>query len=109
MSKEEILRTFETALTDPGSLKSGEYLEEHILVSAKKLILTDRANLVNVLREWLSMKDEPRTMLAVKVAKELDLKELVSDLKALRQDIETGKVFLPFYVRRIDEALDVLQ
>lgn len=109
MSKEHILRVFETDLADPGSLKSGEYLQAHILSHARSAVAQDRASLVQVLRDWLLMTNEPRTMIAVNVAKELRLGELGPFLENLRDRIEAGEAFLPFYRRWVDEALKVLR
>jgi hypothetical protein len=109
MSKEDILRAFETHLTDPGAMKSGEYLEAHILAHARSVAARERDSLVEVLRDWLLMTNEPRTMLAVRVAKELRLGELSPYLENLKDRIEAGKAFLPFYRRRVDDALKVLR
>jgi hypothetical protein len=71
--KNNILPLLETALNDPGSFKSGEYLEEHVLTYAKKCLVTARIGLIEALCEWVSLKSESHTMLAITVAKELNL------------------------------------
>ncbi len=109
MSKESILLDFESDLEDPGSLKSGEYLEAHVLAHARSAAAKDKDSLVEVLRDWLLITNEPRTMLAVKIAKELRLSELTPYLENLRNRIETGKAFFPFYLRWVDEALQSLR
>ena len=48
-------------------------------------------------------------MLAVKIAKELRLSELTPYLENLRNRIETGKAFFPFYLQWVDEALQSLR
>lgn len=108
MSKDDILAVFETDFTDPGSYKSGEYLAEHILRHAKQFLETDRRSLVNVLSDWINMKTEPHTMLAVYVARELGISELLSDIEALKKAILNKEVFALYYIRNIDRALDVL-
>lgn len=109
MSKESILLAFESDLEDPGSLKSGEYLEAHVLAHARSAAAIEKDTLVEVLRDWLLITNEPRTMLAVKVAKELRLRELTPYLENLRNRIETGKAFLPFYLHWVDDALKSLR
>jgi len=108
MEKEDIIAAFETEFQDPGAIKSGEYLEEHIFNVARDIVTKDRLGLIVVMREWLALRKEPETMLAVSVAKEMKLAELTEDLHALRIDIEQLKLFMPWYVRRIDQALAVI-
>jgi hypothetical protein len=108
MSKNNILPILETAMNDPGSFKSGEYLEEHILTDARKFLVSDRIGLIEALCEWISMKSEPQTMLAISIAKELNLREMRQAIVELRQEISIGKVFPKFYLRDIDEALSIL-
>ena len=46
MMREDVIVIFESALSDPGSFKSGEYLETHILTKAKRIFQRDRAGLI---------------------------------------------------------------
>jgi hypothetical protein len=108
MSKDDVLTAFETDMSDPGSYKSGEYLEEHILIRASNALLTDRSGLVAALQEWLSLRDEPRTMLAVTMARKLTLQELKADIEALRKEVSEGRVFPHYYLRKIDATLEAL-
>jgi hypothetical protein len=108
MSKDDVLTELETDMSDPGSYKSGEYLEEHILASANAALLTDRVGLIAALREWLSLRDESRTMLAVTMARKLRLQELKADIEALRKEVSEGRVFPRFYLREIDASLEAL-
>jgi|SRR5687768_5758571 hypothetical protein len=109
MSKDDVLAVFETALTDPGSYKSGEYLQEHVLIYAKKFLISDRVGLIGALCEWISLKSEPLTMLSVRIAKELNLYEMNQVIEDLRQEVSSGKVFPWYYLCYIDEALSSLQ
>ena len=109
MAKTDVLEVFDSALNDPGALKSGEYLEEHIVNYAKEMFINDRTGVIDALREWLVLREEPKTMLAVKVVEELTIKELKEEIINLKKDIEGGKAFLPFYVRSVDKALSVLK
>lgn len=97
MTKEDVLSILETDISDPGSYKSGEYLEEHILKHARQIVNMDRSSLIEVLREWLNLRCEPRTMLAVTIARQLGLREIRSDIEFLRKDILEKKVF-PFFI-----------
>jgi len=106
MNKEEIEKTFEADFTNPGSIKSGEYLAEHVLNRAKELIHNDRLGLVEVLRSWILQRSEPRTMLAVNITGELRLFELKEEVDALRVAVKNGECFLPFYIRQIENALN---
>ncbi len=105
MSKDKVLEEFETDFTDPGSHYSGEYLYEHIVRRAKYLIKEDREGVIEACRYWFSLRKEPHTMLAVYITKDLIIKELKPDLEKLKHDIESGKVFLLYYKRWVDEAL----
>ena len=109
MEKEEILSHLEDDLANPGSQKSGEFLEEHALVTAHRALETgNREALVEAMVCWLRDRSEPRTMLAVSIAKELSLGELRAELRVLKAEIDDGRVFLPFYARRVDAALNAL-
>ena len=108
MTKTEVLEQLETDITDPGSYKSGEYLRTHVLSRAKAISSMDRDGLVEAMREWLGMRSEPKTMIAVMVSEKLRLKELKSDIETLREDVFAGKYFPRFYLREIDATLKVL-
>jgi hypothetical protein len=108
MSKQEVLSVLETAINDPGSFKSGEYLDDHVLLYASQFLHTDRLGLIEALCKWVNLKNEPRTMLAIRAAKELDLRELRRVIETLRHEVATGQIFPKFYLRDIDEALSSL-
>jgi hypothetical protein len=93
MSEADVLGVLETDMNDPGACKSGEYLEEYFLMHAQWFLSVDRLGLIEVLREWLSLRSEPRTILAVKIIHELGLKEIRSDSGALRLEIANNKIF----------------
>jgi hypothetical protein len=108
MSKEEVLAEFDIDLKDPVSLKDGEYLYEQILVRAKRTIINDRIGMVEVLRYWLSLRKALYTMMAVDLIKDLVISELKPELNILMEDIESGKVFLPYYKQWVDRALKAI-
>ncbi|MCK9589240.1 MAG: hypothetical protein WC076_09860 [Terrimicrobiaceae bacterium] len=105
MKKEEIIAIFETDFSNPGSVKSGEYLEDHVLTHAQEIVKANRGALIEILADWLAMRTEPQTMLAVKIAGVLCVRELRNALLKLRDDVAVGRAFLPFYTKRIDAAL----
>ncbi len=109
MGKREALDAFETDLTNPGSLKSGEFLEDRIRERAARLIPGDRAGVVDAFRDWIARRSEPFTMLAVDVARMESLTELEPEVEGLQRDIAAGLCFRPHYVRRVDAALVVLR
>lgn len=108
MSKADILARFASDLSDPGAEKSGEYLEMHVMQHARQAATTDREGLIEALREWIHLRREPETMLAVTAVQELCLVELADDLRQLRDEIEASTVFKPHYRAPVDEALSVL-
>jgi len=77
-------------------------------MSASAASLTERLGLIEALREWLSLRNEPRTMLAVTMARKLGLRELKADIEALRKEVSEGRVFPRFYLREIDATLEAL-
>jgi len=109
MSKEDVLAILESDISDPGSYKSGEYLEEHALRHSVKILQTDKQGLIEALRDWIGTQSEPRTMLAVRVAKNLGLVELIPQILELKHEIDSGRVFPKFYLRYMDEALTELR
>jgi hypothetical protein len=108
MSKEEILAEFDIDLNDPVSVKDGEYLYEHILVRAKRMVVNDRIGMVEVLRYWLSLRKDLYTMMAVDIIKDLVISELKPELNILKEDIESGKIFLPYYKQWVDRVLKAI-
>jgi hypothetical protein len=106
MAKLDVGRALQSDLDAPGSLKSGEYLEERILWTVRRAVIAgDREGVVEVMRDWLLLRREPQTMLAVTAIMREHLTELVLEIEALRMDVLTGSVFPRFYLGRIDEAL----
>ncbi len=85
-----------------------EDLYRHMLAVATGTATTDRPALVGALREWIGLHTEPRTMIALHLARELRLVELRGDVEQLRADVSGGKALLPYYVRWVDEALHAL-
>lgn len=57
---------------------------------------------------WFSLGEEPYTMLAVDLVENLKIKELKPELETLKKDIESGKIFLPYYNEWVDKALKAI-
>lgn len=108
MSKEDVLAILENDMSNPGSFKSGEYLEEQVLSRATGILHKDKQGLIEALIKWIEAKSEPRSMLAVSIAKNLGLVELKPQILDLKQKIECGKIFPRFYLKYIDEAIHEL-
>lgn len=106
MGKDDVLMLLETDMQDPGAHKSGEHLETHVLSRCLAVLQTDRPGLIAALHEWLHLRTEPRTMLAVRLAGRLGLRELATDITALRQDVVRRRAFPTFYLAYLDEALE---
>lgn len=105
MKTDEIRLLFATDFSNPGADKDGNYLYEIIFQRAQLIISENRDGLIEVLTEWLEERIEPDTMLAVYLSSALGLYELKCEILKLREDVSEGKVFLPFYLKDIDECL----
>jgi hypothetical protein len=108
MTKDEVLAIFEAAFADPGSI-DGQYFYERLLDGARLIIKTNRLDLIEIFNDWISRKSEPHTSMAVMISGDINLWELSQPLKELREDVITGKAFLPYYVFWIDQALGRLR
>lgn len=87
---------------------SGEQLYEYIGKQAARYSKSDRSELVVALMEWLKLRSEPKTMIALDIAGNLRLSELRPEIEMLLRDVEQGKVFLPFYAKPIRAVLAVI-
>jgi hypothetical protein len=109
MAKADVLLALQGDLANPGALKSGEALQGYVLSTCRRaLVAGDRPGLLAALRDWLELRQEPQTMLAVTVARKERLTELEPEIQALRAEVQAGQAFPSFYLRWIDEALDVI-
>ena len=108
MSKEDALAMLSMDEDYLGSLKDPTYEREVLIARARKLLAIDRAELIEALRYWLSLRHAGKTLTAVEIAEKLHLTELKPDIEILRKEIVDRKVFLPDYVSLVDMALDAL-
>ena len=113
VNKEYVKLLLETDMNNPGAMKSGEYLEELITNRSFELKKTHRSALVEVFSEWIKARSEPRTMLAVRVSKEISLAEMIPCIQKLRDDVAKGRAFPNFlkdyYLNTIDDVLSFLK
>ncbi len=110
MAKFDVVQALQSDLDNPASFKSGEYLEDRILRSVRRALAAgNRDGVLDALREWLNLRQEPHTMLAVTAAKKEQLSELAPEIQALRTDVCAGRALQKFYLRWIDEALHAVE
>lgn len=109
MNKEDILGVLESIVSNPGSYKSGEYLEARAFKFLFGIKKTEKQRIVEALQEWIKELSEPRTMLAVRIAQKMLIIELIPQIKELRHTINNKKVFPRFYLKYVDEVLTELQ
>jgi len=93
--------------------------EENAILAERMadLVQTERSDLVELLRDWLSVRipqserqlgdgvREGRMWLALEVAKKYALNELRSDIETLIADVRSGKTFLPYYADMVAKYL----
>jgi hypothetical protein len=108
-SGEYVLSVVASDFTDPGSKKSGEYFEDHVLWHMRQVLPTERQGVVEVLNKWIDMRGDHVSMLAVRLAGVLGITEMIPKILKLKRAVERGKVFRKYYIDSINMALDKLQ
>lgn len=80
----------------------------------------DRATLIDLLRDWISVRipqserqpgdgrKEGKLWLALETARKFCLKELRPDIEVLVADINSGKTFLPYYAEMVEKYLNAI-
>ncbi len=95
------------------SRASGEDLYRFFLQITKRIVESDdpedRAWLIEGLREWIGLRNEPRTMLAVEIASVYHLHEMREDIQRLLDDVRAGNTFSRFYECPILKAINGLR
>lgn len=104
----DLLEILDAEVAGFPSRASGEQGYEYINKIAARYVGTERQALVSVLTEWLWLRSEPKTMIAVDIAGKLRLGELRCELEKLLADVEQRKAFMPFYARPIKAALALI-
>jgi len=108
MSEQEILKMLKTDLDNPGSYKSGEYLEDQAYIHLVKVLKTDREGIISALRYFMELRSEPESMLAVRLAERLGIYEVIPNIIKIGEEIKRGEVFKEFYSFWIDKAVKTL-
>lgn len=105
---DNLLHVLDAEVASFPSRASGEQLYEHINKMAARYVASERRELVDALKEWLLLRSEPKTMLAVDIAGKLHLTELRPALEEVLVDVEQGKAFKSFYTRPIKAVLAII-
>ncbi len=108
MTGEEIRRWLDDELANYPERASGQELRGYLVRRTAPLVASDRAALVEALSAWLQLREEPRTMLAMRIGAEHRLSELHRAVEDLLEDVRSGEAFLRYYERWIVEALEQL-
>ena len=104
----EILQVLDAEVAGFPDRASGEQLYEHINKIAARYTESERMALIAALSNWLQLRSEPKTMIAVDVSGRLCLSELRTEIENLLTDIEQRKAFLPFYAKPIKKVLSMI-
>lgn len=104
----DLLQLLDDEVAGFPSRASGEQGYEYVNMIAARYVHSERPMLVAALTEWLLLRSESKTMLAVDIAGKLHLTELRPALEELLMDVEQGKAFKQFYARPIKAALAMI-
>jgi hypothetical protein len=103
-----ILQILDSEVAGFPSRASGEQGYEFINRIAARYVKSERSMLIAALTDWLLLRSEPKTMIALDIAGNLNLTELRSEIEKLLEDVQNGIVFMPFYSRPIEVVLKLL-
>lgn len=96
MTTIEMLEWLEEMWLNSPAPGSGEASYRHLRFHVERIVNSQRGPLVSALRNWLSLRSEPKTMVAADLAADFHLSELRPDLFKLLDDIERGRTkFVP--------------
>ncbi|WP_133719246.1 hypothetical protein [Methylocaldum gracile] len=108
MITNNLLEVLDAEVASFPSRASGEQLYAHISKIAARYVASERQEVISAVTEWLILRSEPKTMLAVDIAGKFRLAELRPVLEKLLVDVEQGKAFKPFYARPIKAVLAMI-
>lgn len=87
----------QTDFSNPGSEKSGEYLQAQIEKRVSIYISQGQGvQVVDVLRKWI-LQREHLAMIAITIAKTHSFSVLIPEIDQLNNDVLAGKVFHTYY------------
>ena len=96
MTAIEMLEWLEEMWSNSPAPDSGEQSYRHLQFHVERIVKSQREPLVIALRKWISLRSEPRTMVAADLAADFHLSELRPELFKLLNDIEGGRTkFVP--------------
>jgi hypothetical protein len=107
VSKEQVLAAFNKEVKK-GEPQVGETVAERIKITAKEMIVNDRAGVVGALRYWIKLRDQNLTQIALSVIAEVKTSELKPDLEKLKADVDSRKALNPNFVYLIDFAMNAI-
>ena len=108
MTGAEVRKWLDEELANQPDRTPGQELLAYLVRRTAPLVATDRSSLVEALSAWLLLREEPRTMLAMRIAAEHRLVELHGAVAELLEHVRADGAFLPYYERWILEALEHL-
>ncbi len=108
MSKKDVLTEFNIDLKTYENEKMAGLFDQAIENRTKRLIVSDRPGVVDALRYWLRSGDRVLTVTATNLIADVNIPELKPDLECLKKEIESRKIFLPYYVDWVDRALKAI-
>jgi hypothetical protein len=108
MTKQEILEWLEGEVQGYPERATGNECEDFIVRLVGRVVESDRNELVAAMREWIAQRGK-RTLLAMRIGTEHQLRELKPDIQRLLEDVRAGKAFSPYYEEFIAPALKRLE
>ena len=108
MTKDQIIDQLDSQLERFHPTDPAEDVYSHLNHFTEQLVISERPALLEALRDWLGLRSEPRTMLAVDIAASHGLGELRPEIEGLLADVQRKKVFKTYYERPIRKALEKL-
>jgi hypothetical protein len=107
MSKEDVLAEYDVIFKKYENDKTN-FVNQVLLERTKQLIVKDRLGVVEALRYWLSSRESGLTVAVANLIADVNIPELKPELKCLRKEIESGKIFHPYYNYCVDRALKAI-
>jgi len=105
VSKKTALAELVTALEDPAAEKDGNILAELLHQKARLLLQSDRAGLIEALREWLEARDDILSVQAALLIGDFQLAELRAELEHIRNEVAARQALRPSSMWLFDKAL----
>ena len=108
MTTNHLEQWLNSEVDDFPSRLSGEDLYEFVVRLSREISEDSREDFVIAMTNWLRLRSEPKTMLAVELIACHRLSELTTELEALLDDVSKGVAFKPFYDAPIKKTLAMI-